>query len=359
MKKFYALLPGIIINKPECTLIDMEAEKIQKVAVFRALQLGDMLCIIPAIRALKAALPHASLTLIGLPWQRNFVNRFHHYFDHFIEFPGWPGLPEQSFDPGKAVTFLSHMQDQHYDLVLQMQGNGAITNTMCMLWGAKKVTGLRRPDEYGPDEDLFPISGDDEHEVLRFLKLNDVLNIARQGTFLEFPILEEEIVHFREISNKLELPGKYVCIHPGARDPRRRWPAKNFALAGDHLASKGYNIVLTGSEDERSLLEETAAHMHTPVTNTIAQLDHVSLGDLASIIGHSRLLICNDTGVSHIAAALRVPSVVIFSPFSNMQRWAPLNTALHHVIPFEQAADPDLVIRCALEQVKAYAGTIT
>lgn len=336
----------------------MEAEKIQKVAVFRALQLGDMLCIIPAIRALKAALPHASLTLIGLPWQRNFVNRFHHYFDYFIEFPGWPGLPEQSFDPEKAVAFLSDMQDQDYDLVLQMQGNGAITNTMCMLWGAKKVTGLRKPGEYCPDESLFPVSGDDEHEVLRFLKLTDALKMPRQDTFLEFPLLEEEVAHFRTISSALELRGKYICIHPGARDPRRRWPAKNFALTGDHLASKGYNVVLTGSEDERSLLEETAAYMHAPVINTIAQLDHVSLGDLASIIGHSRLLISNDTGVSHIAAALRVPSVVIFSPFSDMQRWAPLDTSLHRVIPFEKATDPELVIRCALEQVKAYAGKL-
>lgn len=335
----------------------METEKIQKVAVFRALQLGDMLCIIPAIRALKTALPRASLTLIGLPWQRNLANRFHHYFDHFIEFPGWPGLPEQPFDSQKAVAFLSYMQDQHYDLVLQMQGNGAITNTLCMLWGAKKVAGLRKPDEYCPDENLFPVSGDDEHEVLRFLKLTDALAIPRQGTFLEFPFLEEEAARFEEISRTLQLlPAQYICLHPGARDPRRRWPAKNFALVGDHLASKGYNIVLTGAEDERALLEETAAHMRSPVVNLIAQFGHVSLGDLASIICNGSLLVSNDTGVSHIAAALRVPSVVIFSPFSDVRRWSPLDASLHRVITFEKATDPELVIRCALEQVEAYAG---
>jgi ADP-heptose:LPS heptosyltransferase len=340
----------------------MEAKKIQKIAIFRALQLGDMLCIIPAIRALKASLPEASLTLIGLPWQRDFANRFHYYFDHFIEFPGWPGLPEQQVDPVKAVAFLKYMQDQRYDLVLQMQGHGAITNTMCMLWGAGKIAGLRKPGEYCPDEKLFPVSGDDEHEVLRFLKLTDALAVPQQGTFLEFPFLEEETEHFNIISKTLELPvGKYVCIHPGARDPKRRWPAGNFALTGDHLAARGYTVVLTGSEDERPLLEETAALMQRPAINTIAQLNHVSLGDLAGIIGHSRLLISNDTGVSHIAAALRIPSVVIFSPFSDRRRWAPLDNTLHRVIPFEEAADADVVIRCALEQLAGHhpAGNVT
>jgi ADP-heptose:LPS heptosyltransferase len=339
----------------------MEKENIKKIAIFRALQLGDMLCIIPTIRALKAALPEASLTLIGLPWQQSFVNRFHTYFDHFIEFPGWPGLPEQPVDPEKAVAFLKYMQDQRYDLVLQMQGHGAITNTMCMLWGARKIAGLRKEGEYCPDEKLFPVSGDDDHEVLRFLKLTDALAIPQQGTYLEFPFLGEEAEQFNKICAALHLhPGKYVCLHPGARDPKRRWPSRNFAAAGDYLVSQGYTVVLTGSADEKSLLKETADQMKYPVINTIAQLDHVSLGGLAAIIGHSRLLISNDTGVSHIASALRIPSVVIFSPFSDQRRWAPLNASLHRVVAFEKAMDPDFVIRCACEQLAAQpAGSFT
>jgi len=329
-------------------------QNIKTIAILRALYLGDMLCIIPTVRALRTAYPEAHITLIGLPWQENFVARFHHYFDGFIEFPGWPGLPERAPDPAACVAFLQHMQHQRFDLVLQMQGNGAITNSLCMLFGAGKVCGLRKENDYSPDDNLFPIGPDDEHEILRFLKLADALDVPRQGDALEFPFFQDEIHEASGMLEAMHLPeGNFFCVHPGARDPKRRWTAKNFAWVADRLAGKGYTILLTGSQEEANVLQNVANLMTCKSINLVERFGQVGIGELGYIISRGAGLLSNDTGVSHVAAALEIPSVVIFSPFSLPTRWAPLNSDLHKIILTEDAENLDYVVTSLLQNVKS------
>src|ERR1700712_5690245 len=94
-------------------------ENIKKIAIFRALQLGDMLCVIPAIRALRFAYPDAEITLLGLPWAQSFVERFANFFDRFIHFPGYPDLPEQPFDEEDFDRFVYEVRDEQFDLLIQ------------------------------------------------------------------------------------------------------------------------------------------------------------------------------------------------------------------------------------------------
>ncbi|HYG18883.1 MAG TPA: glycosyltransferase family 9 protein [Ohtaekwangia sp.] len=325
---------------------------IRRIAVFRALYLGDMLCIIPAIRALRKAYPDAEITLIGLPWQQEFVDRFSAYFDRFIAFPGWPGLPEQTIDPHRVTVFLAAIQDKKFDLVLQWQGNGSITNSMVGLWGAKHIAGLRRENEYCPDEALFPVSEDSDHEVLRFFKVIQALNIPEQGSDLEFPILDDEWSQSNTIARALTLAaGAYVCIHPGARDPKRRWSVENFAAVADHLKCLGFEILLTGSGQELELLDRLESRMHVSSLNLVRRAGHVSMGVLAALVKNSALLVSNDTGISHVAAAIGVPSVVIFSRYSDPGRWRPLNEAIHSIVPAGRAETVDEVMNIVLQKL--------
>jgi ADP-heptose:LPS heptosyltransferase len=324
-----------------------------RIAIFRALYLGDMLCIIPTVRAVRKAYPESKIYLIGLPWQKEFVLRFSTYFDGFMEFPGWPGLPEQKFDTGRVIEFLRNIRTHNFDLVLQMQGNGVITNTLCMLWDAREVCGLRREGEYCPNEELFPISEDGEHEVLRFLKLADVLTIPHQGTQLEFPVTLSEMSSFRKIIEVCGLaPNEYVCVHPGARDVRRRWPIENFAFITNEITAQGYPVVLTGSMDEKNLLEQLKEKTSGRIVNIVESFGHLTAGELACLLKHSRLLVSNDTGVSHIASALQVPSVILFSPYSDMGRWRPLDGVKHLAIPYSKTTEVDYVLQCIMGKLR-------
>src|SRR4051794_29268472 len=92
----------------------------RRIAIFRALQLGDLLCTVPALRALRAALPRAEIVLIGLPWAESFISRFDRYLDRFIEFPGYPGLPERPPRVDRIPAFLEAVRREQFDLALQM-----------------------------------------------------------------------------------------------------------------------------------------------------------------------------------------------------------------------------------------------
>lgn len=330
---------------------------IKKIGIFRALYVGDMLCIIPTVRALRKAFPEACLTLIGLPWQKAFVQRFPQYFDEHIVAPGLPSLPEQPLDAAKAVDFLSAMQHHKFDLVLQMQGNGAVTNALCALFNGRYTAGLRREHEYDNDATFFPASPDTDHEITRFLKLVDALGIPRQGMDLEFPILPDEEQNYRRLREVLHLAPetRYICLHAGARDVRRRWPATSFAAVGDALMRHGYTVVLTGSEDERALLDTVSDYMHYEPIHLVRSAGHIGLGELGALLRDAVFLLSNDTGVSHIAAALRVPSLVLFSPYADVRRWAPLDRQLHPIMSFDDAADPGAVTQRVLETLERYS----
>src|SRR3954470_8949327 len=87
-----------------------------RIAVVRALHLGDMLCAVPALRSVRARFPNAHVTLIGLPWARELVARLSRFVDDFAEFPGFPGIPERDVDPSRTVQFLTEAQRHPFDL---------------------------------------------------------------------------------------------------------------------------------------------------------------------------------------------------------------------------------------------------
>ncbi|MDB5075101.1 MAG: biosynthesis glycosyltransferase [Chloroflexi bacterium] len=301
-----------------------------RIAIVRALPgLGDLLCTVPAWRAIRAAHPNAHLTLVGLPTARQFVTRYHRYLDDFLEFPGFPGIPEQPLVVRRLPAFFALAQAQRFDLALQMHGSGENSNPFTVLLGAHYNAGFSVPGNYCPDPARFLPFLPAESEVRRYLRLLAHLGIPPQGEELEFPIRDEETRAFRRLVDTRDLqPGSYVCIHAGAKDEQRRWPPACFAAVADGLASAGLQVVLTGVAAEAGLVEAVATRMRAPAMNLSGR---IPLGVLASLVQGAALVVCNDTGISHLAAALRVPSVVVFLA-SDPVRWAPLDRRRHKVV---------------------------
>ncbi|MDB6117592.1 MAG: Heptosyltransferase [Verrucomicrobiaceae bacterium] len=310
--------------------------EIKSVAVFRALQLGDLLCLVPALRALRAALPQAHITLIGLPWASDFVRRFSAYLDDFVEFPGHPALPERQVKEQAVDVFFESMRMRHFDLALQMHGSGPVVNAILATCGPGHLAAfsLSPADRLGEGTFIpWPTEG---HEVHRFLQLTRSLGIPDQGDHLEFPFFDEDHAEFARVATLLPSDRPYVCVHAGARMRTRRWLPERFAEVADGLARKGYHIVLTGSRDELELVSRVEEAMTMPAIN---MADRTSMGGLATVLSHAALLVCNDTGVSHVATGVGVPSVVL-TMGSDPLRWAPLDNELHPAIVHEVSCRP-------------------
>jgi ADP-heptose:LPS heptosyltransferase len=323
---------------------------LQKVALFRALQIGDLLCAIPAVRAFKKAYPASNITLIGLPWAQRFVKRFPDYFSDFIHFPGYPGLPEQGFDTRHYISFLEEVNKRSFDLLIQMHGNGALVNPVAALCGAKRITGYFEPGKYCPDAELCMPYPEEGAEITKHLQLMEFLGIAAQDEQLEFPVTAAEQQSFSDICATYDLqPKQYVCVHPGARDTRRWWSAQNFAQVADLLTEKGYTVVLTGTESEYHTTQLVASSMRHEAINLTGKTD---LGTLAVLIKNARMLLSNDTGVSHIASAVKTPSVVIFLA-SDPSRWAPLDQNRHRIILPHESENMSYVVS-STEQALLY-----
>jgi ADP-heptose:LPS heptosyltransferase len=312
------------------------------VAVFRALQLGDMLCAVPALRALRAHLPRARITLVGLPWAAAFVERFHAYVDDLLPFPGFPGCPEQDGAICDFLDFLRHAQAIHFDVAIQLHGSGELTNRIVALLGAARTAGFTQEPHAPAGFMAWP---QEAPEIHRYTRLMEFLGVPLQGDHLELPLTRGDREGFEELAARHHLKeGGYVCIHPGARLMSRRWPVDRFASVAEALARDGWQIVVTGSAGEAKLTGEIARRLPNAARDLAGQ---TTLGSLAALISGSALLVCNDTGVSHVAAALRTPSVVVASG-SDVKRWAPLDAARHRVVCHDVACRPCAFDACPI-----------
>jgi ADP-heptose:LPS heptosyltransferase len=99
-------------------------------------------------------------------------------------------------------------------------------------------------------------------------------------------------------------------VHPGAAYPARRWPPERFA----EVAAALDDVVVTGNAEETPLARRVAELAGLPPERVLA--GRTTMADLVDLVSRSRLVVCGDTGVAHLATAFCVPSVVLFGPVS-------------------------------------------
>lgn len=275
--------------------------------MLRALGLGDLLTVVPALRGLRAKFPQAEITLAAPAWLADAVDRI---------------VEVDRLVPTEALAPIEY---ERPDLAVNLHGKGPQSVERLL------ATDPHRLITYGRETLRWP---EDQHEVLRWCNL-----LERNGIPCDIGDLRLPAVGPRT--------GRIV-IHPGASTEARRWPAERYAAVARAL---GPEVVVTAGPGEYELARTITPD---PVSGT--------LSELMDLVATAGLLICGDTGVAHVATAYGTPSVLLFGPVAP-RLWGPLKGP-HAVLwhggtgdTFAGEPDPGL-LRITVEEVLDAVGGV-
>jgi ADP-heptose:LPS heptosyltransferase len=259
--------------------------------------------------------------------------------------PGVRDEPGAARDSPEVRRFLAGQREVGYDLALQLHGGGGNSNPFVSALGARVTAGAR--DVGAPPLDRWLPYTHDQHELLRCLELTGLVGAA--PVTLEPRLLLTPADAAAADAVLPAGPAPLVALHPGAQDPRRRWPAVRFAALADALAGEGARVVVVGTgADDRRAADAIRAATSAPVLDLVGRL---SLGALAGVLARCRLVVANDSGPRHLAEAVGSATVGVFLEH-NLLNAGPLTRRRHRVAVSTRTACPV----CGTDQARTRCG---
>ncbi len=292
--------------------------------------LGDVLLCTPAFHAVRETLPEARLTLLASPVGAQ-VAELNPDLDDAIVYEGpwmdvWGQLPQDSererrmvdllkerrFDGAIIFTsfrqsalpaaYMAYMADIPLRLAASIDGAGSLLTTR----------------HKHPEQPLV-------HEVERALDLvgAEGFRTSDLDLVLRVPPEERAAMRRRLRAEGLSEGGTLVVVHPGCSMPARTYPWEQFALAADLLVGElGYQLVLTGDTREIELVERVRGRMEHPALSMVGR---ASFREFAALLSLADLVVTNNTGPAHLAAAVKTPVVDLFALTNPPEQWRPWN----------------------------------
>jgi lipopolysaccharide heptosyltransferase II len=305
--------------KPLLTLIDFigsamffftkfkpQPKKPRKILVIRLDHLGDIIMTLPTYAALRSFYPDAEIhTLVRGFAQDLFYNNPN--VDRVIAFdPPWFSRDKKK-SLKETFKFLLNLRREKYDLVIELHADPRNIGSAVIIGGYRVGYGIRG---FG-----FLLN-----KIVKYPEFNHLVetnvDLVRALGFSGKTPLNALSLHYPkddEIFAKKLVGGseRFIIINPGTGRINKYWLAERWAKVADALSAEGYNIVLTGSPNDKEECEKVArlARQKLPVL-----AGRTTIKQLLALIANSSLVLAPDTSLMHFAACLRVPSLTLFGP---------------------------------------------
>lgn len=291
--------------------------KIDNILVIKLAMMGDTILLYPAIRALKEKYSQAKLTILCSRINLDIVKMWN-FVDEIIIFEF-----DRVFKQPWIVLFqLFNLWRRKFDLGVDFEQWFRITPIILFLSSKYKV-GFRTPKQlrhYLFDKWVWHIKN--KHEVECFCDVVKSLGVEVKDKSLFLKIDDHAKRKIREIlfSNNIS-EKKFAIIHPGCgiHGYYRQWNIERYAEVAEYISSN-YNlkVVITGSKDDLNTIQKFKKFY----TAGLDLSGKTSIEELIALVSMAKFVICGNTGVLHIAAALGIPTVAIHGP-TNPIKWGP------------------------------------
>ena len=305
---------------------------VRRIAVLRGGGLGDLVFALPAILALRDTYPEAALTLLGSAAHRVLLAG-RGIVDAVEILPPVPGVGpgagrSDSSDAAETAAFTARASRAAYDLGVQIHGGGANSNPFLLGLGVRHSVGTKTPDAEHLERTI-PYEYY-QHEVLRALEVVGLAGASAPASQPLLPVsVEERATATLLLGHRGGAP--LVVLHPGASDPRRRWPASRFGEVADRLVASGARVVVVGDASDRSIADEVVEGVSPERSAGIRSLaGRLGLAELLGVLAEAELFVGNDSGPRHLAEAVGTRTASVFW-YGNVITAGPLGRSSHRV----------------------------
>ena len=295
----------------------------KNILIIKPSSLGDIVLALPALSGLRRSFPDAKISWLIRPDFAPLLEN-HPHLDEIIVFDrrylgkGW-------YNPramASLLVLIRRLRHSSFDAVFDLQGLFR-TASLCRLTGCKKRFGMATAREFAHIFYTHKVSQDKDciHLVDYYLKIIKAAGASEVDVQFILPQMDTAAGSVgRLLAGHGIRSDSYAVLIPGSAHSDKCWPIERFAALVDKISSRfGLSIITTGSAAENSIVEKLQKRSNVPVVNLAGQ---TSLTELVALLRAARLVVSNDTGPGHIAAALGVPLVLIFGR-SNPARVAP------------------------------------
>ncbi len=314
---------------------DAPGGPVRRLLMVKPSSLGDIVHAMPTLAALRTRFPGARVTWLVKQQWAPIVERI-------------AGVDEVCAVSGGLSGWLNQvptLRAAAFDLVVDLQGlfrSGAMT----WLTGSTRRIGFANAREGSPFfyTERVPVPTRDMHAVDRYLLVSDALGAPRPAVpRFEFTRRPDDEAAVDALLERTGIAGaSWIAMNVSARWLTKRWPAGHFAQLADRLQESGVGpVVLIGGPAEQPESDAVRSAMRTKAVDLTGQ---TPVGLLPGFLRRASILVTNDSGPMHIAAAVETPVVALFGP-TDAGRTGPYGSR-HLVLSNPVACRPCLSRRC-------------